>query len=83
MKKHLAQPVMVGSMRLAPTTELAGLADLAATTDHDERLALICDIARTIDAEDRVRDHIRSLRNPSVAPRSLPQRRSTPERRSA
>lgn len=83
MKRELAQPVVLGSMRLAPTTELAGLADLAATSDDDTRLALLCEIARTIEAEDRVREHIRSLRAPSPAVPPLPQRAIRPERRSA
>ena len=83
MKKQLAQPVVLGSVRLAPTTELAGLADLAAAPDEESRLALLCEIARTIEAEDRVRDHIRSLRAPAASTSPLPQRGQRAERRSA
>lgn len=88
MQKQLAQPVSlgsvaVGSVRLAPTTELAGLADLAVTTDDDARLALLCEIARSIAAEDAVRDHIRSLRSAAAGTAPLPQRRVRAERRSA
>jgi hypothetical protein len=80
---HLAQPVVLGSQRLAPTTELAGLADLARLTDDDERLQLICEIAAAIKAEDQVRDHIRALRAVEAGT-PLPSRRPTaPQRRSA
>lgn len=83
MKKQLAQPVSLGAVRLAPTTELAGLADLAVTTDEDARLELLCDLARTIAAEDEVRDHIRSLRSAAAGTAPLPQRQVRAERRSA
>jgi hypothetical protein len=80
---HLVQPVELGSHRLAPTTELAGLADLARTTDEGERLRLICEIAAAIKAEDQIRDHIRALRS-AEAGTPLPSRRpAAPQRRSA
>ncbi len=81
--KQLAQPVVLGSVRLAPTTELAGLADLAATDDDDARLLLLCEIARTIAAEDRVRDHIRALRTGAAGSAPLPRRQVGAECRSA
>lgn len=81
MKKALAEPVVLGAVRLAPTTELAGLAELAEVTDEGERLELLAHIARTIAAEDAERAHIRALR--AAPPETLPLRRREPERRSA
>lgn len=62
MDTVLQQPVEVGSICLAPTTELAGLAALARTTDHTGRLELIVELATSLRAEDRERDRIMRLR---------------------
>ncbi len=56
MKQMLASPVEFGDTRLAPTTELAGLAELAALRSQDDRLQAIVRIAETIrDEEDERR----------------------------
>lgn len=55
MAQLLAAPVEYGDAVLAPTTELAGLAELATLHDHDDRLAAIVRIAATIRAEDEAR----------------------------
>lgn len=76
MKQLLETPVEFGSTLLAPTTELAGLAELANLHSQDERLAVIVRIARTIADEDRTRALVAEQR---VAARAglvvLPQRR--------
>jgi hypothetical protein len=71
----LSRPVEYGDMLLAPTTELAGLAELSSMRSHDERVEALLRIARAIDAEDAERDHIRTLRNPATSPAALPTRR--------
>ena len=55
MKQLLETPVEFGETLLAPTTELAGLAELANLHNQDERLAVITRIARAVADEDRVR----------------------------
>ena len=52
MKQMLASPVEFGDTRLAPTTELAGLAELASLRSQDDRLQAIIRIAATIRDED-------------------------------
>ncbi len=52
MKQMLAAPVEFGDTRLAPTTELAGLAELAELRTQDDRLEAIIRIAETIREED-------------------------------
>lgn len=63
MRQLLESPVVVGGFRLAPTTELAGLAELADLHGPDERLDALMRIAVAIRAEDDARDHIRRLRS--------------------
>ena len=52
MKQMLEAPVEFGDARLAPTTELAGLAELAGLHTLDDRLAALVRIAGTIRDED-------------------------------
>ncbi len=55
MRTLLEVPVEFGETRLAPTTELAGLAGLASLHDHSLRLAALVRIAAAVADEDRVR----------------------------
>jgi hypothetical protein len=59
---------------MAPTTELAGLADLARVDSLDERIAVLARVAEALRGEDEIRDHIADLRDADeLAP--LPHRR--------
>lgn len=59
----LAQPVEYGDdIRLAPTTELAGLAELAEAHDDDTRLATLIRVADSIRSEDAARVEMARLR---------------------
>ncbi len=69
----LQRPVEFVDLRLAPTTELAGLAELARLDDDDEVLRALMRIADTVRAEDEERARIRALRR-SDAARPLPRR---------
>ena len=75
MKQLLETPVEFGETLLAPTTELAGLAELANLHNQDERLAVVLRIARAVADEDRARALVAEQR---VAARAglvvLPQR---------
>ncbi len=71
----LTRPVEYGDVLLAPTTELAGLAELSAVHDHDERVEALLRIAQTIDAEDAERSRIASLRDAPSPGVALPTRR--------
>ena len=62
MRQLLDVPVLVGELQLAPTTELAGLAELATTSGADEQLEVLSRVAASIAAEDAARDHIARLR---------------------
>jgi hypothetical protein len=75
MRQQLLEaPVLVGEIALAPTTELAGLAELAGLTSLDDRIDSLARIAAAIRNEDEVRDHIaRQRRIDELAP--LPRRR--------
>ena len=55
MKQLLEVPVEFGDARLAPTTELAGLAELANLHFQGERVAALLRIAHAIADEDRAR----------------------------
>jgi hypothetical protein len=69
----LQAPVVVGDVTLAPTTELAGLADLARVESLDERIAVLARVADALRGEDEIRDHIAELRDAdTLAP--LPRR---------
>jgi hypothetical protein len=71
----LSRPVEYGDIVLAPTTELAGLAELTTVHNHDDRVDALLRIARAIDAEDDERRRIAALRKPGAAPTTLPSRR--------
>lgn len=58
MKQMLEAPVEFGDTRLAPTIELAGLAELATLRTQADRLEAITRIAYAIVAEDRARAHV-------------------------
>jgi len=75
MTQHVLEaPVVVGDLTLAPTTELAGLADLARVDSLDQRIAVLARVAEALRDEDEIRDHIAELhRADSLAP--LPRRR--------
>jgi hypothetical protein len=72
MKELLAQPVEYRGLRLAPTTELAALAELADTTGHEERLRILVEVAAAVAAEDAARQEIAARR---ARPQPLPRRR--------
>jgi len=74
MRQLLEVPVVVGELLLAPTTELAGLAELATLTSPDDQLLALARIAQVIQAEDDTRDAIARLRADDRG-RPLPQRR--------
>ncbi len=74
MKQRLEEPVEYGEVRLAPTVELAGLAELSALADHDQRLEALLRIAEAVQAEDRAREHLRAIRSGELDPRQLPKR---------
>ena len=59
----LEAPVLVGEVALAPTTELAGLAELAGLETLDDRVDALARIATAIRREDEARDHIAALRS--------------------
>jgi hypothetical protein len=71
---QLAEPVEFGDVRLAPTSELAGLAELSRLRDHDSMLDAVVRIAATIKAEDDERRRVAALRAASDAV-TLPRRR--------
>jgi hypothetical protein len=62
MRQLLEVPAEFGDTRLAPTTELAGLAELANLRHQDDRLAAIVRIAATIAQEDNDRAHVAAQR---------------------
>lgn len=73
----LAEPVEYGEVRLAPTTELAALAELALVTDDVARIDALKRAAVTIREEDAARAHMARLREEAMrsAPQHLPRRR--------
>lgn len=75
MRSVLVHPVEFVAVHLAPTTELAGLAELARLHDHDERVAAVTRIAQAIRAEDHERAQIAALRR-RAEPVALPHRRA-------
>jgi hypothetical protein len=62
LTQTLARPVEFGEIRLAPTTELVGLAELTEATDDESRLATLLRVAESIRVEDAERRRIRELR---------------------
>ena len=75
MKQRLEEPVEYGEVRLAPTVELAGLAELSALRDDDERLDALLRIADAVRAEDEAREHLSALRSGEIELPDLPRRR--------
>lgn len=74
VRQLLEVPVVVGDLLLAPTTELAGLAELASLTSTDDQLDSLVRIASAIRTEDQARDLIAQLHQTDrLGP--LPQRR--------
>lgn len=62
MRQLLEAPVEFGDTQLAPTTELAGLAELATLQHQDDRLDAIVRIASAIHQEDLDRAHVAAQR---------------------
>jgi len=67
MKQMLEAPVEFGDTRLAPTIELAGLAELATLRTQADRLEAISRIAHAIAEEDRARAHVIAQRTAAGA----------------
>lgn len=74
MQHLLEAPVEYGDVRLAPTVELAGLAELAELGDNDARIAALLRIAEAVQAEDQARDHLARLRTGQIELPALPRR---------
>jgi hypothetical protein len=74
VRQLLEVPVVVGDLLLAPTTELAGLAELASLRSTDDQLESLVRIASAIRTEDHARDLIAQLHQ-SDRLDPLPQRR--------
>jgi len=73
----LEKPVEYGDLRLAPTTELAGLAEFASAGNDIARLDAIVRVAAAIREEDAERRHLSDMRA-RAARNDLP---SLPKRR--
>lgn len=73
MTSFLQQPVKFGVARLAPTSELAGLAELAALDDEEARLLAIVRVATAIHDEDAERARIARIHSEGK-PLALPRR---------
>ncbi len=75
MKQILDEPVLFGDAQLAPTIELAGLAEIASLPNNEARAEALKRIAEAIRAEDDARTHLASLRTGGTARNApLPQR---------
>ena len=75
MKQILDEPVLFGDTQLAPTVELAGLAEIASLPNNEARAEALRRIADAIKAEDDARAHLAALRTGSAAGlAALPQR---------
>ena len=76
MKQVLESPAEYGETRVAPTTELAGLAELAELTEFEDQLAALMRIAEDIRVEDLARRFVDERRAAASAGRvALPKRR--------
>jgi hypothetical protein len=73
MTSFLQRPVEFGAARLAPTSELAGLAELAALDDDEARLRAVVRIASAIRDEDAERTRIARIQHED-RPLTLPRR---------
>ena len=82
MKQLLDSPAEYGDSRLAPTTELAGLAELSELTEFEDQLAALVRIAEDIRIEDLTRRFVDERRAAAQAGRVLlPKRRTSAARR--
>jgi hypothetical protein len=63
MKQILDEPVLFGDTQLAPTVELAGLAEIASLPNNEARAEALVRIAEAIRAEDDARAELASLRS--------------------
>lgn len=61
-QETLEVPVIVGQIAVAPTTELAGLAELSHTQSLEARIAVLARVATALRDEDRIRDQVNHLR---------------------
>jgi hypothetical protein len=75
MKSVLQRPVEFVDLRLAPTSELAALAELAHLEDHHAVLQTLTGVARALRTEDAERARVHALRH-RTEPVPLPQRRA-------
>lgn len=75
MKTLLQRPVEYGEVRLAPTSELVALAELASLHDHSDRLDAVIRVAHALRQEDEARTQIALVRSGAITPPALPQRR--------
>ena len=73
MKSVLQRPVEFFELRLAPTSELAALAELARIEDHDLALPALTRVSHAVRAEDDERARVHALRH-RHEPVPLPQR---------
>jgi len=73
----LEKPVEYGDLRLAPTTELAGLAEFASAGNDVARIDAIVRVAAAIRVEDDERRHLAEVRAQAARNElpTLPQRR--------
>ncbi len=62
-QETLEAPVVLGEIALAPTTELAGLAELSHTQALDARIEILARVANALRDEDCIRDHVNHLRS--------------------
>ena len=76
MKSVLQRPVEFVDLRLAPTSELAALAELTRLEDHDQALLTLTRVANAVRAEDDARERVRALRH-RTEPVPLPRRRAS------
>ena len=67
LNKHdLSEPVELGEVRLAPTVELAGLAELSALQDHGAQVEALLRIAASLREEDEERERVAALRDEAL-----------------
>ena len=74
MSQTLARPVELGALRIAPTTELAALADLGAAPTLRARIDVLVAVAHALRAEDLERERIGARVDGDTAG-TLPRRR--------
>ncbi|MBI2706520.1 MAG: hypothetical protein HYX32_14700 [Actinobacteria bacterium] len=74
MKLRLEEPVEYGDLRLAPTVELAGLAELSEIRDNDARVEALLRIASAMKDEDDAREHLAAIRSGAIDLTTLPRR---------